>query len=244
MDERYGYARSKKEPLWEATAIDPKSRLLIGFVVGKRSKALIEELMRSTKKRLKDPSDLLLMSDGERSYESLFPSVFGEPYRPARNADRGRFPKTRYRINRTLAHLQLIKRRWGGRVVGVRSRVAHGSHKRVERELEKLGYDKPNLSAIERQNGTSRRMNAYLVRRSLAFSRREEGREALGWFSTVVYNFFCRTQRGLRVPSSSSEDQRRRYEQRTPAMAAELTDFIWSVADVLCQPVYPARGPG
>jgi hypothetical protein len=32
----------------------------------------------------------------------------------------------------------------------------------VEKELEKLGHDKPNLSAIERQNGTARRMNAYL----------------------------------------------------------------------------------
>ena len=28
MDERHGYARSKKEPFWEATAIDPESRLL------------------------------------------------------------------------------------------------------------------------------------------------------------------------------------------------------------------------
>jgi hypothetical protein len=27
--------------------------------------------------------------------------------------------------------------------------------------LRKLGYHKPNLSAIERQNGTARRMNAY-----------------------------------------------------------------------------------
>jgi hypothetical protein len=33
MDERYGYARSKKKPFWEATAIDPESRLLIGFVL-------------------------------------------------------------------------------------------------------------------------------------------------------------------------------------------------------------------
>src|SRR5215204_7213562 len=33
MDERHGYAKSKKEPFWEATAIEPESRLLIGFVV-------------------------------------------------------------------------------------------------------------------------------------------------------------------------------------------------------------------
>ena len=72
-------------------------------------------------------------------------------------------------------------------MVEVRSKVAHGgSRKRVEKELEKLGYQKPNLSAIERQNGTSRRMNAYLARKSLAFARKEESREALGWFATVV----------------------------------------------------------
>ena len=52
MDERYGYVRSKKEPFWEATAIDPQSRLLIGFVVGRRNETLIKELMESTKRRL------------------------------------------------------------------------------------------------------------------------------------------------------------------------------------------------
>jgi transposase-like protein len=36
MDERWGYVGTKKKPLWEVTAIDPKSRLLISFVVGKR----------------------------------------------------------------------------------------------------------------------------------------------------------------------------------------------------------------
>ena len=240
MDERYGYAGSKNKPFWEATAIDPESRLLIGFVGGRRDEALIKELMESTKKRLKEPKDLVVMTDGEKSYESLFASVFGEPYRPARKGERGRFPKRRYRINRSLAHLQLTKRRRGGRVVEILSRAAHGSWKRVENELEKLCHDKPNLSAIERQNGTSRRMNAYLVRKSLAFGRKEESREALGWWSTVVYNF-CRAQRGLRVELSRLEEKRR-YEQRTPAMAANLTRFIWTAADVLCTPVYPAGG--
>jgi transposase-like protein/IS1 family transposase len=75
MDERNGYAKSKNEPFWEATSIDPHSRLLIGFVAGKRDASLIEELMESTKRRLRDPRDLLVTTDGEKSYESLFPSV-------------------------------------------------------------------------------------------------------------------------------------------------------------------------
>ena len=36
MDERWGYVRSKSEPFWEATAIEPESRLLVGFVGGRR----------------------------------------------------------------------------------------------------------------------------------------------------------------------------------------------------------------
>jgi transposase-like protein len=86
----------------------------------------------------------------------------------------------------------------------------------------------------------ARRMNAYLIRKSLAFARKEQSREGLGWWSAVVYNF-CRAQRGLRVPLCVSEG-RRRYEWRTPTMAANLTDFIWTVADVLRTPVYPAGG--
>jgi hypothetical protein len=215
---------------------------LIGFVGGRRDERLITELMQTTRNRLHDPTDLVLMSDGHGSYESLFAAIFGQPYRPARKGDRGRFPKIRHRINRDLAHLRVIKHRHGGRVVEVSPRVAHGSHKRVNRELKRLGYNKPNLSAMERQNGTARRMNAYLVRKSLAFGRTQAGREALGWFSMVVYNF-CRTQRQLREPLSVPEG-RRCYEQRTPAMAAKLTGSIWTVANVLYTPVYAAGGTG
>lgn len=242
MDERYGYVGSKGWPFWEATTLEPQSRLVIGFVGGRRDERLIRELMASSRDRLKDPTDLVLMTDGARSYEALFASVFGQPYRPVRQGDRGRFPNLRHRINRDLAHLQVIKHRRRGRVVEVSSRVAHGSHKRVNRELERLAYKAPNLSAIERQNGTARRMNAYLVRKSLAFGRTGGARQALGWFSSMVYNF-CRAQRGLREPLSVSEG-RRRYEQRTPAMAASLTGLIWTVADVLRTPVYAAGGTG
>lgn len=242
MDERYGYVKSKAEPFWEATAIEPGSRLLVGFVGGRRNETMIKELMETTRDRLSNPTDLVLMTDGQRSYESLFASVFGEPYRPARSGDRGRFPKVRHRINRGLAHLQVIKHRRRGRVVEVSSRAAHGSWKRVNRELERLAYNSPNLSAVERQNGTARQMNAYMVRKSLAFGRTEEGREALGWFSTVVYNF-CRFQRALREPLTIPEG-RRCYKQRTPAMAARLTGSIWTVADVLRTPVYRRRGTG
>lgn len=85
-------------------------------------------------------------------------------------------------------------------------------------------------------------MNACMLRKSLAFSRTQEGREALGWFSSAVYNF-CRAQRALREPLTVTEGWRC-YKQRTPAMAAKLTDSIWMVSDVLRTPVYQRGGTG
>jgi transposase InsO family protein len=40
-------------------------------------------------------------------------------------------------------------------------------------------------------------MNAHQVRRTLAFSRRADTKEALGWWGVTVYNW-CRPHRSLR----------------------------------------------
>jgi hypothetical protein len=76
-------------------------------------------------------------------------------------------------------------------------RYAHGSKQRVAQGLEWLGYRLPNTSAIERRNGTARRMNAHQVCKSLTFSRRAETKLALGWWGVMVYNW-CRPHRSLR----------------------------------------------
>jgi hypothetical protein len=102
-------------------------------------------------------------------------------------------PKLRYRIPRTLAHVQIVKRREGQRMVEVTIRYAHGSMRCVQQVLEQLGYTPPNTSAIER------RMNAHQVRRSLAFSRRDDTKVALGWWGLTVYNW-SRPHRSLRLP--------------------------------------------
>jgi hypothetical protein len=100
---------------------------------------------------------------------------------------------------RTLAHGRIVKHRERQRVVDVDIRYAHGSQSCVQRVLNQLGYITPNTSAIERRNGTARRMNAHQVRRSLAFSRREDTKSVLGWWSVTVYNW-CRPHRSLHLP--------------------------------------------
>lgn len=223
-DERHGYAHDKSQPLWEAEVIEPQRKFVLSHVQGRRDERLIRRLLEDAASRLEDPHHLVLFTDGEASYESLFPEIFGIPYYPARVGQRSRFPAVRYRIPRTLAHVQIVKHREGRRVVKVDIRYAHGSKKTVEQALEILGYAKPNTSAIERRNGTARRMNAHQVRRSLAFSRRPDTKIALGWWGVTVYNW-CRPNRSLRLPVEQSQGKKSSKTNHPLWPWASLTTF-------------------
>jgi len=130
-DERYGYAHDKSQPQWEAEVIDPVSKVVVSHGQGRRDEELIRRLLEDAAQRLANRHHLVLFTDGEASYASLFPEIFGQPYRPSRNGNRGRFPDMRYRIPRTLAHVQIVKHREGNRVVQVDIRYVHGSQRCV-----------------------------------------------------------------------------------------------------------------
>lgn len=219
-DERHGYAQDKSQSQWEAEVIDPMSKFVIAHVQGQRDEALIRRLLEDTAKRLAHRQQLVLFTDGEASYASLFPEIFGTAYQPSRQGGRGRFPNVRYRIPRTLAHVQIVKRREGQRVVEVALRYVHGSMRCVQRVLEQLGYTTPNTSAIERRNGTARRMNAHQVRRSLAFSRRDDTKVALGWWGLTVYNW-SRPHRSLRLPLAQA------YGKKSSNHALRRWRWVW-----------------
>ena len=198
-DERHGFAQDKQQPAWEAEVIDPVSKFVLSHVQGRRNEQLIRQLLTDAAQRLSNRQDLVLFSDGESSYATLFPELFGQPYRPSRRGVRGRRPNVRFRIPRSLAHVQIVKHRTGSRVTHVEIRYTHGSHKRVTQALETLGYQVANTSAIERRNGTARTMSAYQVRKSLAFAHRTDTKQAVGWWGVTVYNW-CRPHRSLRQP--------------------------------------------
>jgi hypothetical protein len=74
--------------------------------------------------------------------------------------------------------------------------VAHGTKKCVLKGLQRLSHETVNTSAVERSNLTARSMNAYQVRKSLAFARRAESRSSLAWWCVTVSNF-ARVNRSL-----------------------------------------------
>lgn len=239
-DERHGFAGHKGNPAWEAELIEPQSKFVVSHVQGRRDETLIRTLLQDGANRLLNRHDLVLFSDGEASYASLFPQVFGQAYQPARRTLCGRPPKQRYRIPRSLAHVQVVKHRCGQRLKSVDIRYSHGSRKRVSQALHKLGYKVPNTSAIERRNGTARLMSSFQVRKTLAFARQDETKLATGWWALTVYNW-ARPHRSLRrlLPQPQGK---KKYQPRSPAMALGLTNHILSVAEILLSPVYPFTG--
>ena len=236
-DERHGFVGRKDQPCWEATVIDPRSKFIVQNALGTRTTDLAVRLLFGARSRLHDPHGIVLFTDGWLPYESLFPTVFGRPYQPQRQGSRGRLPRLQYRIPRTSGHVRIIKSYQGKRVTDIRIERAAGSQRRVDQELASLGYTTPNTSAVERHNGTARRMNPHQVRRSLAFARLPHVRQTVSDLVNGVYNF-CRANRSLRVKLEEPM-KRRQYAQRTPAMAIGITDTVWSVLRLLGTVVWP-----
>ena len=239
-DERHGYAGNKRQPAWEAEVIDPISKFVISHVQGVRDEHLIRRLLTDAASRVSNPHQIALFTDGFASYKTLFPQIFGYSYRPARQGNRGRFPKLRYRIPRSAAHVRIIKHRQGQQLTAVTIDFAHGSQKRIRQALLDLGFRVPNTSIIERRNGTARLMNATQTRKTLAFAKRDDTKCHRGWWALTVYNW-CRPHRSLRQPLPHPIGKKR-YAQRSPAKALGLADFIFSQAQILLSPVYPKTG--
>ncbi len=74
-DERWGFAGSKSEQLWQAEVVDPATRLVVAFATGVRNEQLIGssesvlQVLQDAAARVSYPQGVVLFSDGEPSYE-------------------------------------------------------------------------------------------------------------------------------------------------------------------------------
>lgn len=100
--------------------------------------------------------------------------------------------------------------------------------------LERTGK---RTTCVERTNLTSRHMNGRLVRKTLGYSKRLEMLRAACAWEDVIYNF-ARPVKTLRQEIDTNGN---RWRQQSPAMAAGLTDHIWSIRDLLMCVSVPIR---
>ncbi|MDQ2938593.1 MAG: hypothetical protein M3R67_14000, partial [Acidobacteriota bacterium] len=92
-------------------------------------------------------------------------------------------------------------------------------------------------ASIERLNATFRERLAPLARRSRALARHTLTLQHGMYLIGTVYNF-CTPHASLRLAAPGAG---LRGMQRTPAMAAGITDHCWSVRELLSYHVPPPR---
>lgn len=215
--------------LWMAMAMAAPSRLWLGGVCSdRRDKHLIHALAEKVKS-CACFCPILLLTDGLKSYVSAWRKVFRTPVRTGKRGRPQMLAWPRVVIG------QVVKRYERGHVVDVEQRLVQGS---IQELLPLLSEEKKiNTAYIERLNATFRARLYCLVRRTRALARHPQTLSAGMYLVGCLYNF-CTPHRSL-----AERDEKGRRCERTPAMAAGLTQRVWSIVELLYYRVPPAPWP-
>ena len=250
LDELWSFVHTKEQHLpfaklyddtygdtWVWVAFAPIWHLVVAFVVGKRDQASADLLLRRVA-HVTDATIPFFTSDQLPEYRTALLNTYGSWYQPPRRGSRGRYPKRRQKPDPDLLYAQVVKKRERGRVVDVSSKVVFGSPEAIAARLTASPLSQTiNTSFVERDNLTWRQTNRRLTRRTNAFSKDLTWFEKQLWLSSAYYHLVL-PHKSLREPLPIPEPTRgtgspRKWRPVTPAMAASLTDHIWSTEELL-----------
>jgi len=218
--------------LWQAMAVAVPSRLWLG---GDLSAARDGALVAATLRRVAacaSSAALLICVDGFAAYVGAVRTVFRVAVR------NGRPGRPRLVLPETVLLAQVVKSHQGRRLVDVTRRVVYGTAEAVADAIAATrGGTQINTSYIERLNATFRAALAPLTRRGRRLAHGTALLTSGMWLVGTTYNV-CWPHASLRLRACG----RRKWQERTPAMAAGLTDHVWTMEELLRYRVLPAEG--
>jgi transposase-like protein len=218
--------------VWMALAMMVTTRLWLGGEVSaQRDLPLIRRLTERVR-RCAARRPLLVCTDGLVSYIRAIRETFRDPVHT------GKGGRPRLRPWRNVLIAQVVKRYERRRVVETERRIVDGTPARVETlKRRSQGAGVINTAYIERLNATFRERLAPLARRCRALARCTLTLEHGMYLVGTVYNF-CTYHASLRLAAHATGTV---ATNRTPAMAAGITDHCWTVRELLAFPVPPPR---
>ena len=257
LDELWSFVRKKEAHLtlaekvlalygdaWVWIAFAPAWRLAAAFVVGKRDQdnanVLLERLHA-----VSCGSIPFFTSDQLPHYARALLHVYGIPQVilpiPGK---RGPKPTPKLLPPSHLHYAQVVKRRKGGRVVQVTTKIVFGTEEAVPHRLAVSPVSQTiNTSFVERNNLTWRQCNGRLSRKVLRFSKDLTWLEKHLWLSLAYYHFVLPHESLRRLipqpqPTRGSGSPKK-WQAVTPAMAAGRTDHMWTMEELLSYRVPP-----
>jgi IS1 family transposase len=233
-------------PHWVWTAIDPESKLLLVLDVGERTLAMAQCVVHQVAEVLAPGCMPLFLTDGFKEYTTALLTHYGHWVQPSRRQATGPAPKPRWLPLPGLLYAQVIKTVRRRRLVRVSHRVVFGTLEAVQQVLAACGWQ-INTAFVERLNLSLRQHVAAIGRRVSTLCKGEEGLHQQLALYHVYYNF-CLPHASLRqalpqpLPTHGTGSAKR-WQPRTPAMAAGLTDHGWTLREVLLFRVPPWPQP-
>ena len=207
------------------------ARPWFSLVIGPRTQENAEALWDDVAERTDRVVPELITTDEHRVYAGAILATDGLATPVPRTGKRGRPPTPRLIPPRDVVYALVHKLRRKGRVVQVTIRRVFGTAHRLAQALARSGVSTHvNTSFVERFNATVRQHNSRKARKVYTFSKALEPHQAMSWFA-MSYDNFCRPHLGLRVREDG------RWHRRTPAMAAGLSDHVWTLHEFLRYPL-------
>ena len=238
--------RLERSPSWVWTAMDPTSKLLLVVDVGSRTLAMAQRVVHQVTRVLAPDCVPLCLTDGLKDYTTALLTHFGYWLQAERRQNKGPMPKPRWMPLPELLYAQIVKSYRRRRLVGVTHRVVFGTQLAIEQVLARYGWTM-NTAFVERLNLDIRQRVAAIGRRVNTLCQGEAGlQDQLVLFQ--AYHNFVLPHASLRQPlpqpmPTNGTGSAKQWRPWTPAMAAGLTDHVWSLKEVLLYRVPPWPQP-
>jgi IS1 family transposase len=246
MSEDEAIERLSRSPSWVWVAMAPESKLLLTIEVGARTLVMAQRIIHQVGQVLAAGCVPLFLTDGFKEYTTALLTHFGHWVQPARRRGQGPAPKPRWMPLPQLLYAQVVKTVCRRRLVRLSHRVVFGTLAAIHDVLAPCGWQ-INTAFVERINLTIRQHVAAVGRRVSTLCKDEDGlRQQLALYH-CYYNF-CLPHASLRqalphpVPTNGNGTAKR-WQPRTPAMAAGVTEHVWTLREVLLFRVPPWPQP-
>jgi IS1 family transposase len=207
--------KTQNGTVWIATAMSVFPRLFLwGEVSMSRNKKLTRRLMDKVCQAARSVTEpVLLAVDGFAAYPNAIRSALHTKFYTGRPGRPKHIPWPNVQI------VQMVKHASGRQLKAIERRLVQGQWQVVYNliAMTQVGAGYINTAYIERLNATFRARMPTLVRRTRSLARTAQRLEMEMFWTGAVYNF-CTVHASL---------------DATPAMAADLTDHIWSVEELL-----------
>jgi IS1 family transposase len=238
--------RLERAPQWVWGTMDPESKVLLAIDVGDRTLAMAQRVIHQGTQVLAPACAPLFLTDGFREYLTALLTHYGQWVPPPRRQTTGPRPKPRWMPPPQRLYAQVVQTVRRRRLGAVQHRVVFGPLEAINQGLAPRG-GQLQTAFVERRNLTIRQHVAAVGRRVSTLCKGEAGlRQQVALFH-CYYNF-CLPHASVCQPLPQPElthgtGSATQWRPCTPAMAAGLTDHVWSLQEVLLCRVPPWPQP-